>query len=155
MSLGLGGSAVTDAAVQGNILAVTSHVENIFELHTILLEGPTLEARHLHKETFEGEVTCLGLCNIGGKAHAVACLWRNSAIFLDLYNIQDKQHVKTIPIQSRKYTIEGPWNEVAWRSLQLPLRSCASSSSQNSLKYCIGSTNIFISQHSFTPLPSC
>lgn len=104
-SLGLDGAAVTDATIQANILAVTSHADNVFELHTILLDGPTLEARHLNRETFEGEVTCLGLCSIGGKAHAVASLWWNSAIYLDLYSIQDKEHVKTIPIQSRKYTI--------------------------------------------------
>ncbi|KAK7697896.1 hypothetical protein SLS64_013065 [Diaporthe eres] len=99
-SLGLDGAAVTDATIQANILAVTSHADNVFELHTILLDGPTLEAHHLNRETFEGEVTCLGLCSIGGKAHAVASLWWNSAIYLDLYSIQDKEHVKTIAIQS-------------------------------------------------------
>lgn len=103
-SLGLGGAAVTDATIQGNILAVTSHADNIFELHTLLLDGATLEAHDLNTETFEGEVTCLGLCNIGGKAHAVASLWWNSAVYLDLYSIQDKEHLKKIPIQSRKYT---------------------------------------------------
>lgn len=102
--LGLGGAAVTDATIQGNILAVTSHAENVFELHTILLDGPTLEAQCLHREAFKGEVTCLGLCNIAGKPYAVASLWWNSAIYLDFYSIQDKEHVKTIPIQSRKYT---------------------------------------------------
>lgn len=90
------------------MLAVTSHAENVFELHVILLDGSTLEAHHLHRETFEGEVTCLGLCNIGGRAHAVACLWRNNAVYLDLYSIQDKAHVKTIPMQSGKWEILSP-----------------------------------------------
>lgn len=107
-SLGLGGAAVTDATIQGNLLAITSHADNVFELHTILLDGSTLETRHLNRATFDGEVTCLGLCNIGGKAHAVASLWWNSAIYLDLYNIQDKKHAKRIPIQTRKYTIIPP-----------------------------------------------
>lgn len=100
--LGLGGAAVTDATIQENILAVTSHSENFFELHTILLDGPNLEARYLHREAFKGEVTCLGLCNIGGKPYAVASLWWNSAIYLDLFSIQDKEHIKIFPIHSRK-----------------------------------------------------
>lgn len=87
------------------MLAVTSHAENVFELNTILLDGSNLAAHHLHRETFEGEVTCLGFCNIGGRAHAVACLWRNNAVYLDLYSIQDKVHVKTISMQSSKYKI--------------------------------------------------
>lgn len=102
-SLGVGSAAVTDATIQGNQLAITSHSANDFELHIILLDGSRLEARHLHKETFEGEVTCLGLCDIGGKTHAVACLWWNSAVYLDLYSVQDKEHVKLIPIQSCEY----------------------------------------------------
>lgn len=85
------------------MLAITSHAENDFELHTILLDGPNLEANHLQKETFEGEVTCLGLCSIRGKPHAVACLWWNGAVYLDLYSIEGKEHVITIPIQSREY----------------------------------------------------
>lgn len=103
--MGLHEAVVTDATIQGNMLAVTSHVSNIFELHTVLLDGSNLEAHHLHRETLEGEVTSLGLCNIGGRAHAVACLWRNNAVYLDFYSIQDKAHVRTISMQSREYNI--------------------------------------------------
>ncbi|POS79152.1 hypothetical protein DHEL01_v202453 [Diaporthe helianthi] len=82
------------------MLAVTSYADNIFELNTMLLDGSNLEPRPLHRQIFEGDVKSLGICNIGGKAHAVACLWRNNAVYLDLYSIQDKTHVKTISMQS-------------------------------------------------------
>jgi hypothetical protein len=87
------------------MLAITSHAENIFGLHTVLLDGSNLTAHLLQRETFEGEVTCLGLCNIGSKAHAVASLWRDNAVYLDLYSIHDKTHVKEISMQSSKYKI--------------------------------------------------
>lgn len=94
---------MTDATLEGDLLAVTSHTDNESDVHIIKLDVQSLQTEYLFKEQLNGEVACLSLCRIGAKMHVVAGLWWNNAVYLDFLCIPDRKHVKMVTIRSRKY----------------------------------------------------
>ncbi|KAK7743196.1 hypothetical protein SLS53_004281 [Cytospora paraplurivora] len=99
-TLGLGVAVVTDATLEGDLLAVTSHTDKDSDVHIIKLDVHSLQAAYLYKERLKGEVACLSLCRIGGKMHVVAGLWWNKAVYLDFCCISDRKRVKSFTIRS-------------------------------------------------------
>lgn len=99
-SMGLGDAVVTDAALQGNMLAVISHTSSGFQLHVMKLNVMDFQAYTLYNEPIiEGDVTAFTLCRLGGKEYAVICLWLDEGVHLAFYCITDGQHIKTTPLQ--------------------------------------------------------
>lgn len=99
-TLGIGYAVVTDATLEGDLLAVTSHTDNESDVHMIKLDLQSLQAEYLFKEQLNGEVACLSLCRIGAKMHIVAGLWWNNAVYLDFWCVPDRKHVKMVTIRS-------------------------------------------------------
>lgn len=84
---------VTDADLHDNILAITSHVDNAFQLHFLALDTTDYQVEYMYAEAIsQGEVTALSLYKIQGKTYAVACLNLGNDIVMEGYCITDRTH---------------------------------------------------------------
>lgn len=84
---------VTDAALHDNILAITSHVDNAFQLHFLELDTTDYQVEYMYAEAIsQGEVTALSLYKMQGKVNAVACLNLGNDIVIEGYCITDRTH---------------------------------------------------------------
>lgn len=88
---------VTDAALQDDILAVTSHIDNAFLLHFLKLNATGYQAEYMYAETIsQGEVTALSLYKTAGRMHAIACLNLGDTVVIERYCVTDQIHEETI-----------------------------------------------------------
>lgn len=98
-SLGLGSAVVTDASLEDDILAVTAHTDNAFQLHFIKLNPTDQEAQYMYSEAISyGEVTALSLYTMAGKIHAVACSNLGNAVLIERFCITNQTRDETIPL---------------------------------------------------------
>lgn len=102
-TLGFEHAVVTDATLKDDLLAVTSHTDNVSDVHIIRIDVQNMQAEYLFKKNLNGEVACLSLCRIGGEMHVVAGLWWNNTVYLDFWCIPNGRHVKMVTIRSCKY----------------------------------------------------
>lgn len=102
-SIGLGNAVVTDAKLYEDALVVTTHTEDGFQLFVVQLDIRGRQVKQVQNQPFsDGEVTSLSLWQRSGVLHAVACLWRDKAVYLDLYCVTGQLLVKSIAVQHRK-----------------------------------------------------
>lgn len=103
-SIGLGNAVVTDAKLCENTLVVTTHTADGFQLYIIRLDIRGCQVGQIHSQPFnDGEVTSLYLWQRSDILYAVACLWRDKAVYLDFHCVTDRFPVKSIPLQDRKF----------------------------------------------------
>lgn len=96
---------ITDAMLWRDALVVTRHTEAGCRLHVIQLNIREHIAKGLRTQTFDsGEVTALGLWQPPGQAavYAVACLWRDSAVYLEFHSVTSDLPIETLAVHDRK-----------------------------------------------------
>lgn len=82
---------VTDAVLQDDMLAVSTHLDMAFQVHFIKLDTANCHAEYLYAETIsQGEVTALSLYKVADRIHAVACLSTGNDILIERYCITDR-----------------------------------------------------------------
>ncbi|KAF3768013.1 hypothetical protein M406DRAFT_254924 [Cryphonectria parasitica EP155] len=108
-SLGLGNANVSDATLEGDVLAVISHTGSSFQLHTIKLNARDLQAQHHYTTDFpEAEVTSFSLCTLSGQIYAAACLCLDKAVHLEFYSITGQKRIGTVSLEECEFATEPP-----------------------------------------------
>lgn len=87
---------------------VTTHTEAGYQLHVIQLDirdYRAYTARLIRTQPFDsGEVTALGLWEHPGQGtvYAVACLWRDKAVYIEFHSLTSDLSVETLAVHDRK-----------------------------------------------------
>lgn len=80
---------VEHAAVRGNFVCISVFAESRFKIHTFRTDGTSVSLAKTY--TVDGEVTCLGLCCVGGQDYMVAGLWRYGSPSLAIYKVDKSE----------------------------------------------------------------
>lgn len=95
---------VTDAAVENNLLAVTSHIDNAFQVHFIKLDTTNCLAEYMYAETInQGEVTALCLYKMADKIYGVAYLYLGNTVLIERFCVTNRTRDETILLSEGAY----------------------------------------------------